>query len=244
MVIPALKYLNVLADHPKIIRRMIEIGMVTIVSSFVIHDPRQISPEILTAAGHLLLRLEDEPLARAQMLKSNLFFTILPLVTFNNKAVRQFWYDAMADLCNHKEFRAQLELEPSYLNFLKKALDEPDMEKGEELSFAYRVLFQSKFLLGFFTDEVTMPKLFDFYKNFMREATKEYVIYVLESLELIAQNREGRENILKNLTMLEVLVLCIQREDESVANIAGRLLLFLLENSKSKLSLYQDLTCR
>jgi hypothetical protein len=182
----------------------------------------------------LLLRLEDIDEARMQMLKSNIFYTILPLVTFPNTKIRYFWYDAMADLCNHKEFRSQLENESTYLGFIKKALDVPEMEKGEELVFTLRVIFQSKILLSYFVDEVTTSKLFEFYKNFTRDSNKEFVVYMLESLELIAQNRDGRDNLMKNIAMLEVLVLCIQRESPEVSTLGARIILLLLETTTRK----------
>lgn len=79
-----------------------------------------------------------------------------------------------------------------------------------------------------------MPKLFEFYKNFMKKATRQYVLYILESLALISQNVEGRQNVLKNQTILQILVLSIQREDVDVANTSAKILMFVLKNSTRK----------
>ena len=80
LVILGLNYFEYLADNPKILKLMLDSGIITILCSFFIHDPKFVKSNVLFACGTLLLRLEEDEQARDQMIRSLVLFTILPLV--------------------------------------------------------------------------------------------------------------------------------------------------------------------
>ena len=80
LVILGLNYLEYLAENPKILKLMLDSGIITILCSFFIHDPKFVKSNVLFACGNLLLRLQEDDQARDQMIRSLVLFTILLLV--------------------------------------------------------------------------------------------------------------------------------------------------------------------
>jgi len=233
VIVLTLKFMDVLAEQPKLLDDMAHMGLTNVLASFFVHDPKEIDPSILVEAGYLLLKLEDSPVAVAQMVEAQTFLTILPLLTQKNPEIKKFWYHAIVEFCNHREFRAQLENQPIYLSFIKKALEDVDLLYSEQLCFALRVLFQSRFLVNYLADESTVQHIYNFFNEFAKEANVEFMVYILEITALLAQTSEGYHQLLENGLMLEILGNQIQKEEPKLANTAGRLIIFLLEDEGS-----------
>lgn len=231
VVILALRFMDMLSEEPQLLDDMAEIGITTVVSAFFVHNPKEIDPSVLVEAGYFLLKLQENPTAVQQMLDSQTFLTILPLGTHTNHEVKKFWFHAIAEFANHREFRAQLESQAIYLNFIKRAIQEFESIYSEQLCFALRVLCQSRLLANYLADENTIGHLFNFFYEFIKTAKLEFIIYILEIMALLAHNSEGRKQLLKNTFMLDILGIQMQKEDPKIADTAGRLVIFLLESS-------------
>jgi hypothetical protein len=225
--------MDMLSDQDQLLDDMAEIGITTVVASFFVHDPKDIDPSVLVEAGYFLLKLQENGNAVQQMLEAQTFLTILPLGTHSNPDVKRFWYHAIAEFANHREFRAQLENQAVYLNFVKRAIQEFDTIYSEQLCFALRVLCQSRLLANYLADENTITHLFNFFYEFSKEAKPEFITYMLEIMALLAHNTEGRRQLISNPYMLEILNVQMQKEDPIIADTAGRLVIFLLETDAS-----------
>lgn len=226
-----------MTDQPKLLDDLADTGIINLLSSFFIHNPKDIDPTLLVEAGYLLLKFQENEVALHQMLDSQVFLVILPLITYDHPEVRKFWYNALSEFCNHKEFRAQLETQAIYLNFIKRGLYEDDLTYSEQLCFSLRTLFQSRLLTNYMADENSVALLFKFFTNFSKQASAEFMIYVLEILALIVQTAEGKFVFLKSVPMIEILDTQIQKEDPAVANIAGRIVLYLLQDKSGRFKL-------
>lgn len=151
--------------------------------------------------------------------------------------MKKFWYNAVSEFCNFSEFRSQLENEPSVVKFIKKAIYEADLNYADQLIFGVRVLCQSKPLLENLIDDLTVPVLFDLYRDYLRFASKDVVIYMLQTTNLLCQSPHSRINVLRNQTIVDILMLCLQKEDVDIANEAARVLVNLLEYIPSNFKL-------
>ena len=223
-----------MTDQPKLLDDLANLGIINIIASFFIHNPKELDPAVLVEAGYLLLKFQDNETALHQMLDSQAFLVILPLITYDHPEIKKFWYNALSEFCNHKEFRAQLESQAIYLNFIKRGLYESELHSSEQLCFSLRTLFQSRLLTNYMVDENSINLLFKFFHKFSKQATAEFMVYVLEILALLVQTNEGKYHFLRNEAMIEILDVQVRKEDATIANIAGRLIIFLLQEKKGR----------
>ena len=85
-------------------------------------------------------------------------------------------------------------------------------------------------MVNYLADEATVQNIYNFLIEFAKEANVEFMTYLLEILALLAQTTEGYHQLLTNGLLLEILGNQIQKEEVKLANTAGRLIIFLLED--------------
>eukprot|EP01016_Furgasonia_blochmanni_P053158 TRINITY_DN8554_c0_g1_i1.p1 TRINITY_DN8554_c0_g1~~TRINITY_DN8554_c0_g1_i1.p1 ORF type:complete len:506 (-),score=124.79 TRINITY_DN8554_c0_g1_i1:183-1700(-) len=223
-----LKCLSIFTKSQRAVAEMVNNGLVEILCN-TMHNDKDVTSEQLVQSGFMLLKLVENERARQLMVKSNLLLALFPLLTHKEEIVRDYWYEAVADLSNFKEFRAQLEENLTLLKFMRKAMDDLPPNQRENLLFTVRAFVQNEKLMRAMCDKVTLTKLFELYNDVIPTAEPRTLIILFETLREISLDETARELLLKNHMILETLIIGLQKENPEISNECAQTLINLLD---------------
>jgi len=138
----------------------------------------------------------------------------------------------MSELTNFTEFRTSFENDPSLLNFIKPAIKQSNDKYIRSLIFIFRVLVKSNNIIEQLVKKNLLHEMFKFFGQFMNWYHRDNIVFMLQTLNIFVINPLTQKYISENLFVLNIIISCLKKENETIKGEAAIIIINILKQVK------------